>query len=174
MWPVKHQPKIGGIVSSLRNQQGITLIVVLMVMAILLSIIGAGLMFSGINTKMAMNHRIGSRAFNAADIGIIAVASTLTISGAATVAPTSLGSNLCYRSGYRDPTIPVSTTPVIRSTPGYSVASGTGYNSAGYAFYQYPIAVTGTNTTSSTCPTAGNETSARVIEAQVVFGPSPK
>jgi Tfp pilus assembly protein PilX len=160
--------------SLLRNEQGITLIVVLMVMAILLSIIGAGLMFSGINTKIAMNHRIGARAFNAADIGITAVASTLTISGATTVAPTALGNNLCYRSGYRDPSVPVSTAPVMRSTPGYSLGSGTGYNSVGYAFYQYPIAVTGTHITGSTCPTAGNETAARVVEAQVMFGPAPK
>jgi Tfp pilus assembly protein PilX len=39
----------------LNNTQGISLVVVLMVMAILLTVIGAGLIFSGINTKVAMN-----------------------------------------------------------------------------------------------------------------------
>ena len=44
----------------LNNNRGISLVVVLMVMAILLTVIGAGLIFSGINTKVAMNYRTGT------------------------------------------------------------------------------------------------------------------
>ena len=56
--------------SKLRDSQGITLVVVLMVMAILLSVVGAGLLFSGINMKISGNYQTGARAFYAADIGI--------------------------------------------------------------------------------------------------------
>ncbi len=157
--------------SRLQDDRGITLIVVLMVMAILLSVVGAGLLFSGINTKVAMNYRTGTKAFNAADIGITAIASTVTVGGITPVGPTSLGSNLCYRSGYRDPSVVVSTAPVIKSSAGYSLGTGTGYNASGYAFYQYPIAVTGSYVTGATCPTAGSETAARVVEAQAMYGP---
>jgi Tfp pilus assembly protein PilX len=62
--------KIGDMKSKLRDSQGITLVVVLMVMAILLSVVGAGLLFSGINTKITGNYQTGTRAFYAADIGI--------------------------------------------------------------------------------------------------------
>lgn len=170
----RHFLKAKSVKSTLRDERGITLIVVLMIMAILLSVVGAGLLFSGINTKIAMNYRTGSKAFNAADIGIIAVANTLNVSGAPTVGPTLLGNSLCYRSGYRDPSVVVSTTPVIKSSAGYSLGSGTGYNTSGYAFYQYPLAVTGSYITGSTCPTAGNETAARVVEAQALYGPVSK
>lgn len=157
--------------SKLQDNRGITLIVVLMVMVILLSVVGAGLLFSGINTKIAMNYRTGTKAFNAADIGITAIASTVTVGGVTPVGPTALGSNLCYRSGYRDPSVTVSTSPVIKSSAGYSLGTGTGYNASGYAFYQYPIAVTGSYITGSSCPAAGAETAARVVEAQAMFGP---
>jgi hypothetical protein len=157
--------------SKLQDNRGITLIVVLMVMVILLSVVGAGLLFSGINTKIAMNYRTGTKAFNAADIGITAIATTLTIGGITpAVVPVGPLSNLCYRSGYRDPSVVVSTTPVIKSSAGYSLGSGTGYNASGYAFYQYPIAVTGSYTIGN-CPAVGSETAARVVEAQAMFGP---
>ena len=43
--------------AKLRDNKGITLVVVLMTMAILLSVIGAGLLFSGINTKITGNYQ---------------------------------------------------------------------------------------------------------------------
>ena len=156
--------------SKLRNERGITLIVVLMVMVILLSVVGAGLMFSGINTKIAMNYRTGTQAFNAADIGITAVATTVSLNPAFATTAVPLGNSLCYRFGYRDGTVP-STNPVIKSSAGYSLNSGTGYNTSGYAFYRYPIVVTGTYSTGSSCPSLGNETAARVVEAQAMYGP---
>ena len=48
--------------------------------------------------------------------------------------------------------------------------SGEGSNAGGYAFYQYPIAVTGTYSTGA-CPSLGNETAARVVEAQALVRP---
>ena len=74
----RQSPKRRSVKSKLTDDRGITLIVVLMVMVILLSVIGAGLMFSGINTKIAMNYRTGTRAFNAADIGITTVATLVS------------------------------------------------------------------------------------------------
>ena len=154
----------------LTGDRGITLIVVLMVMAILLSVIGAGLMFSGINTKIAMNYRTGTKAFNAADIGITAVATTVSLNPSFSTTAVSLGNSLCYRFGYRDGTVP-STNPVVKPVAGYTLNSGTGYNTSGYSFYQYPIVVTGTYSTGSSCPSVGNETAARVVEAQAMYGP---
>jgi hypothetical protein len=153
----------------LPNNRGISLVVVLMVMTILLSVIGAGLMFSGINTKIAMNYRTGSKAFNAADTGILAIASTLATTGPTIPPPTEIDNNLCYRFGYRDGSVP-STSPIVKSGTGYSLGSGTGYNTSGYAFYQYPIAVTGYTKVSS-CSSVASGAAARVVEARVTYGP---
>ena len=62
--------KVGDMKFKLKDNQGITLVVVLMVMAILLSVIGAGLLFSGINTKITANYQLGTKAFYAADMGM--------------------------------------------------------------------------------------------------------
>ena len=154
----------------LPNDRGISLVVVLMVMAILLTVIGAGLLFSGINTKVAMNYRTGNKAFNAADTGILAIASVITPGTTPSSTPALLGNSLCYRFGKRDGTIP-SLTPVLKPGTGYSLGSGTGYNTSGYSFYQYTVNVTGTYSTGSTCPSVGNEMAAREVEALALYGP---
>jgi Tfp pilus assembly protein PilX len=159
--------------SKLRDSQGITLVVVLMVMAILLSVVGAGLLFSGINTKITGNYQTGTRAFYAADIGINAVASAVTPGSSPSSTPVSLGNNVCYRFGKRDGTVP-SFQPAIKSGTGFSLGSGTGYNASGYSFYQYQINVTGTFNPGTNCPSVGNETAAREIEAQAMYGPVAK
>jgi PilX N-terminal len=159
--------------SKLRNSQGITLIVVLMLMAILLSVVGAGLLFSGINTKITGNYQTGTRAFYAADIGINAVASAITPGSSPSSTPFSLGNNVCYRFGKRDGTVP-SFQPTVKSGTGFSLGSGTGYNTSGYAFYQYQINVTGTFSPGTSCPTVGTETAAREVEAQATYGPVAK
>lgn len=157
--------------SKVADVRGITLVVVLMIMVILLSVIGTGLMFSGINTKIAMNYRTGTMAFNAADIGITTVATLVSSppNFPANTTAFALGSNLCYRFGYRNGSVP-STTPVIKSKAGFSLGSGSGSNAGGFVVHQYPIAVTGTYNTGA-CPSLGNETAARVVEAQAEFGP---
>lgn len=50
--------------------EGIALIVVIMIVAILLAITGAALLFSGLNLKIASNLRTGGGAIHAADAGI--------------------------------------------------------------------------------------------------------
>lgn len=154
----------------LNNDRGISLVVVLMVMALLLTVIGAGLLFSGINTKVAMNYRTGSKAFNAADTGILAIAMSVTPGTIPSSTPVLLGNSLCYRFGKRDGTLP-SMTPTVKTDVGYSLGSGTGYNVSGYSFYQYQVNVTGTYSTGSTCPSVGSEMAAREVEALALYGP---
>lgn len=153
-----------------RDEHGISLVVVLMIMTILLSVIGGGLLFSGINTRITSNYRTGTRAFYAADTGVNAIASAITSNPAFSSTAVNLGSNLCYRFGRRDGTIPAP-QPIARPRAGYNIAQGTGYNASGYTDYQYQINVTGTYNPGTSCPSVGSETAAREVEAQVVFGP---
>ena len=88
----------------LNDNRGITLVVVLMTMAILLSVIGAGLLFSGINTKITGSYQRGISAFYAADAGIgqaISQLSANTATALVAFGPTDLGNGLKYRSGPR-------------------------------------------------------------------------
>ena len=55
---------------SLRDSQGIALVVVVIIMALLLSITGASLLFSGLNLKIASNLKTTSGAIHVADAGI--------------------------------------------------------------------------------------------------------
>jgi len=157
------------VISILSNDRGISLVVVLMVMAILLSVTGGALLFSGINTKMTANYQSGTKAFNAADTGINAGISRLTLDQITSTAAFSmnLGGGLGYRSGHRTDS---SAQPLqfigLQTQPGYSLGSGTGYNSSGYSFYEYQINVTGTYTTA-----VGTELAGREIEAVAEYGP---
>src|SRR5438309_7594628 len=54
----------------LRNERGFTLAIVLMMMVVLLSITGAGLLFSSLNLKASANLKGGTAALQAADAGI--------------------------------------------------------------------------------------------------------
>jgi Tfp pilus assembly protein PilX len=54
----------------LRNERGFTLAIVLMMMVVLLSITGAGLLFSSLNVKASANLKGGTAALQAADAGI--------------------------------------------------------------------------------------------------------
>lgn len=54
----------------LRDNQGLTLVVVIMMMVIMLSVTGAGFLFSGLNLKTASNFKGGSGALHVADAGI--------------------------------------------------------------------------------------------------------
>jgi Tfp pilus assembly protein PilX len=156
--------------ATLKNERGISLVVILMVMTVLLTVIGAGLLLSGVNTKVAMNYRTGTKAFNAADVGINAIAAAIAPNTTPSSTPVSLGNSLCYRFGKRDGTVPT-LTPTVTSGEGYSLGSGTGYNTSGYSFYQYQVNVTGTYSTGSNCPSVGNETAAREVEALALYGP---
>ena len=158
--------------AKLRDNQGITLVVVLMTMAILLSVIGAGLLFSGINAKITGSYQAGTQAFFTADAGLSEAVSMLS---ADQVAVQALGLNrdlngdgrLIYRGGSRLTPGPVAQFVGTRSGTGDSLSSGLpGYNeSNGYSFYQYQLNVTGTNVV------AGIEVAGREVEAQALFGP---
>jgi hypothetical protein len=159
-----------------RNNQGMTLVIVLVIMAILLSVIGAGLLFSGVNTKITVNYQQGTRAFYAADAGLGEAVSLLSANQAAVEAITinpprdlSGDGRLKYRGGGR--TSPAS-TPVAqyvgtRMGTGDTLSSGLpGYNeSNGYSYYQYELNVTGTY------EAAGTELAGRTVQAQALFGP---
>src|SRR5688572_17049041 len=60
------------------DERGMSLVIIVMTMALLLSVIGAGLFFSGINLKTAGHHRTGTQAFYIADTGITHAAEELS------------------------------------------------------------------------------------------------
>jgi Tfp pilus assembly protein PilX len=149
---------------NLCDERGITLIVVLIVMVVLVSMVGAGLLFSGINTKIAANYQTGTKAFYAADAGVAAGKNQLALDpGTATAAfSKNLGAGLGYRSGHRTDTAPQPLQFLrTRSATGYALNVG-----SGYVFYDYQMNVTGTYTTAY-----GTELAGREIEAVATFGP---
>jgi len=152
-----------------KDNKGMTLAIVLMLMAILLSVIGAGLLVSGVNTKITGNYQSGTRAFYVADAGLGQGMSQLSANTTASIAafgPVNMGNGLKYRSGSRAAGTPQPIQLVAKQQGvGYSLNTGTGYNATGYTFYQYQINVTGTY------EVAGFEMAGREIEAQALFGP---
>ena len=154
-------------VNKFRDERGISLVVVLMIMTILLSVIGGGLLFSGINTRITSNYRTGTRAFYAADTGINAIASALTVNPIFSSTPVDLGDNLCYRFGRRDGSLP-SSQPIVKPHVGSNLVVPN-YNNQPLLDYQYQINVTGTFNPGNICPAVGAETAAREVEAQAVI-----
>ena len=159
--------------AKLREDKGITLVVVLMSMAILLSVIGAGLLFSGVNTKITGNYQQGTRAFYAADAGLGEAVSLISANQSAVEAITIArdlngDGRLKYRGGPRTGSAPVAVFVGTRAGTGDSLSSGLpGYNeSNGYSFYQYQLTVTGTYEV-----VAGTELAGRSVQAQALFGP---
>jgi hypothetical protein len=156
-------------INKLKENKGITLVVVLMIMAILLSVIGGGLLFSGINTKITGNYQSGTRAFYTADAGLghaMGQLSANTTTAIAAFGPVDMGNGLKYRSGSRAAGSPQPLQFVsTQQGTGYSLNTGTGYNATGYMFYQYQMNVTGTY------EVAGYEVAGREVEAQALFGP---
>jgi hypothetical protein len=156
----------------LKNNQGITLVVVLAIMAILLSVIGAGLLFSGVNTKITTNYQTGTRAFYAADAGLSEAVSRLSADTAAVAVMTLNGDingdgKLTYRGGGRTTPGPVAQYVGTQIIAGNTIGSGTpGHNeTGGYVYYQYQLNVTGTYQVGAA------ELAGRTVEAQALFGP---
>ena len=155
--------------AKLHDNRGMTLIAVLMIMAILLSMIGAGLLFSGINTRIAANYQTGTKAFYAADTGVTAAMNQLVADPTAATAAVSgtVTSGFTYRTGHRTDTTPqLLQFKGMRNEAGYSLNAGTGYNTSGYTFYQYQINVTGIHNTAW-----GTEIAGREVEGQASYGP---
>ncbi len=149
----------------LKDERGISLVIVLMVMAILLPVIGAGLIFSGVNTKITTNYQTGTKAFNAADTGVNAALTQLAMDQTAAVAAIAVTQVPGTTSYYQSESIQFKGT---MSDPGYSLGVGTGYNQSGYGFYQYQINIRGYVKPGST------ELATRRVEAQGAYGPVPK
>jgi Tfp pilus assembly protein PilX len=144
----------------LKDNRGITLVVVLMVMAIMLSVVGAGLLFSGINTKVSANYQTGTKAFNAADTGINAGVSQLPSTTA--IAETAISGT---STSYQSESIQLTGTAPLT---GYSLGAGTGYNQAGYTFHQYQMTMKGYFKPGATA------LATRRVEARAVYGPVAK
>jgi hypothetical protein len=158
--------------ANLADNKGITLVVVLMTMAILLSVISAGLLFSGVNSKITGNYQQGTRAFYAADAGLGEAVSLLSANQTAVESITITrdlngDGRLKYRGGGRTTPAPVAQYIGTRAGTGDSLSSGlAGYNeSNGYSYYQYQLSITGTY------EAAGTEVAGRSVQAQALFGP---
>jgi hypothetical protein len=153
--------------ATLRRDQGIVLVIVMMTMVIFLAITGAALVLGGLGLKTSGFYRAGTQAFYAADAGVTVglnqIGVNQTTSTTAFSGTTSQG--LSYRSGHRDDPSPQALQFNGTTTrPGYSIGLGTGYNSSGYAFFDYQFNVTGT----------GPSETAREIEVQAEYGPVPQ
>ena len=155
-------------IAILKNNHGIALAVLTMLMAILTSMTGAALVFSRIDLMISNNFRKGTQALYAADAGISHGLNQLqgNVANSTAAITLVLGDGFSYRSslpGETDKTPKPLIHTGTQSAAGYSLASGTGYNPAGYVFVTYDIHVTG----------EGPLSSARVIEAQGAYGPMP-
>jgi Tfp pilus assembly protein PilX len=155
-----------------KENKGITLVIVLVVMAILLSVIGAGLLFSGVNTKITTNYQTGARAFYAADAGLSEAVSRLSADTTAVAAMTLNGDihgdgKLTYRGGGRTTPAPVAQYVGTQIVAGNTIGSGTPTNNetGGYAYYKYQLNVTGIY------HAGGVELAGRTVGAQALFGP---
>jgi hypothetical protein len=112
----------------LRNNRGIALVMVLMVIAVLLGISAASLLFSGLNLKEASNLQTGSGALQAADAGIqhalavIPAGTTFTYGSAATVVSTTVfptassGYSYVVTATNNPSTSPSTSTAILTST----------------------------------------------------------
>jgi hypothetical protein len=153
---------------TLGSERGVSLVVVILLMVIILAMTCAGMFFSSVELRVTGNHRAGTQAFYAADTGINVAYAQIGLDTAASTAAipvTQLGGGLAYRSGHiADTTSQPQQLRNTRTEAGYTLNAGTGYNTAGYGFYQYQINMTGT----------GPLSSAREVEAQVEYGPVPR
>jgi len=151
-----------------RDEGGMVLVLSLLAMVVL-SLLGAALLtMSGSETFVSYRTVYREGAFYSAEGGIhigLDQVSANTVTSTQAIPLTTIGGNYTYRSGRRSdpgpqPLLFVGTRP----GPGYSIAVGTGYNPAGYIFYNYQINVTGT----------GPRNAQREVEVLAAFGPVPE
>ncbi len=141
----------------LKDNRGMTLVVLMMLIAILASMAGATLLFSRIDLMISSNLKRGTQALYAADAGVGEAINQISADRAASVqafGPTNIGAGFAYQSKQLN-------FIGFRTAPGYSLGSGTGYNPSGYVFLKYKIHITGT----------GPVNAVREIEALAGFGP---
>ncbi len=151
-----------------KDEGGMVLMLSLIVMVVL-SMLGAALLtMSGSETFVSYRTVSREGAFYAAEGGIHIGLDQLSWNTATSIQAiplTTIGGNYTYRSGRRSDPGPQPFQFVgTRPGTGYSIAVGTGYNPAGYIFYNYQINVTGT----------GPRNAQREVEALAAFGPVPE
>ena len=151
-----------------RDEGGMVLVLSLLAMVVL-SLLGVALLtMSGSETFVSYRTVYREGAFYSAEGGIhigIDQVSANTVTSTQAIPLTTIGGNYTYRSGQRSDLGPQPLEFVgTRPGPGYSIAVGTGYNPAGYVFYNYQINVTGT----------GPRNAQREVEVLAAFGPVPE
>jgi Tfp pilus assembly protein PilX len=151
-----------------RGDAGSALLMALLVLLVL-SLLGSVLLaVSSMETSVAYNGLWSEGAFNAAEAGVHRGLDQLsaTPSTAIQAIPvTQIGDSYSFRSGRRTDTAPQPLQFVReQSQSGYSLETGTGYNTTGYTFYVYQINATG----------QGPLNAQREVEVQAEFGPASK
>ncbi len=150
------------------GQAGSVLLLSLLAMVVL-SLLGAALLtMSGSETFVSARIVYREGAFYAAEAGVHTGLDQLTMNTATSTQPipvTNIGDWYAYRSGRRTDAGPMPFQFMgTRPATGYSAAVGTGYNPAGYVFFDYQMNVTG----------SGPRTATREVEALGAYGPVPQ
>ena len=133
------------------------------------SLLGAALLtMSGSETFVSSRSVYREGAFYAAEAGVhtgVDQLSMNTTTSTQAIPVTNIGDWYAYRSGRRaDPGPQPFQFMGTRPATGYSAAVGTGYNPAGYVFFDYQMNVTG----------SGPRTATREVEALAAYGPVPQ
>jgi hypothetical protein len=150
----------GGRASERAHERGLALVITLSVMAALL--VGAVILLRAVSIErdVAVNSVAAEATFFAADAGINVALDTIgpDVESCASVR-TPLGGGYSYQVLNTPPN--TSCFAGTQRVAGYSVGSGTGYNTSGYVFYTYAFTGLGT----------GPRSAQRAIDARAIYGP---
>jgi Tfp pilus assembly protein PilX len=150
------------------HSRGAALVVSLVLLSLLVMLGASLLALSGLENNISHNDLWAEGALQAAEAGLHMGIDQLGVDPVAAVAaiPQSpLNEEYGYRSGSRLASGP-EPLEFLRSDrqPGYGIAVGTGYNSAGYLFNLYRVNATGN----------GPRNARREVEAMAYYGPFPE
>jgi hypothetical protein len=155
------------VIGLLKNERGIALAVLTMLIAILASMTGAALLFSRIDLMISSNFKRGTGALYAADAGVAKALDQITAAqgkiadAVAQFGPIAID-GYSYRSGTRSDTGP---QPFVYTGSGPAVGSSLGSGmGGGFVVDNYVMNITGTGPLGS---------SAREIQALGQYGPRP-
>jgi Pyruvate/2-oxoacid:ferredoxin oxidoreductase gamma subunit len=160
------------VITLLKNEQGMALAVLTMLIAILASMTGAALLFSRIDLMISGNYKTGTGSLYAADAGVGVALKQIKggdwNASQAAIGPTAIG-DYTFRSYLPGEGTDTTAKPIaaICDQSGYGRSSGRSYNSAGsvnLGVRNYDIFILGTGPLNS---------AKRKIEAKSQYGPSP-
>jgi Tfp pilus assembly protein PilX len=148
------------------NREAGSVLVIALLLMVLLSLLGLTLLtVAATEHTVAFNGLWSEGALTAAEAGVNRGLNQLNANATTSIQPiatTSITSPYAFRSGHRNDTAPQPLAFVgTRTEAGYSLAVGTGYNPAGYAFHTYQINATGT----------GPRNAQREVEVRAEYGP---